>query len=73
MTSSSKNRFVKIWSGVAGFLLLAVATVGTPNAQTLKEKIQKGTPVVVATEDDYRPNSCRTESPPAWTTSCSSS
>jgi polar amino acid transport system substrate-binding protein len=55
MTSASKIRFVKTWSGVAGFLLLAVATVGAPNAQTLKEKIQKGMPVVVATEDDYRP------------------
>ena len=55
MTSLSKIRSVKVWSWVAAFLLLAVVSVGDANAQTLKDKIQKGMPVVVATEDDYRP------------------
>jgi len=47
---------VKSWPVVAALLVvLGVAPSSSSEAQSLQEKIKNGQPVVVATEDDYRP------------------
>ena len=47
---------MKSWPVVAALLaLLGVAPVDSALAQTMQEKIKSGKPIVVATEDDYRP------------------
>src|ERR1043166_8710435 len=49
------NRTVR-WTVVAGLLaLLVVPPLGPAHAQSLQDKIKNKQPVVVATEDDYRP------------------
>lgn len=51
-----KGSLVKYWPVVAAFLLaVAVAPSGSAQAQGLQEKIKNRQPIVVATEDDYRP------------------
>lgn len=47
---------VKSWPVVAAFLIaLGMVPASSAVAQSLQEKIKNGQPVVVATEDDYRP------------------
>jgi len=47
---------VKSWPVVAALVVvLGVAPSSSTEAQSLQEKIKNGQPVVVATEDDYRP------------------
>ena len=47
---------IKSWRVVATVLvMLGVASISAAQAQSLQEKIKNGQPVVVATEDDYRP------------------
>lgn len=47
---------IKSWRVVAtALVMLGVASISSAQAQSLQEKIKNGQPVVVATEDDYRP------------------
>jgi len=47
---------VKSWRLIVTLLVtLGVASISSAQAQSLQEKIKNGQPVVIATEDDYRP------------------